>query len=198
MQIFPEKPDKTFWNNLYEQGITGWDIGYIATPIKEYFAQVEDRSKKILIPGAGNGHDVAYLFQQGFRNTCILDFAKKAIDNFKERIPDFPNEQIFFDNFFSHKGQYDIIVELTFLSSLHPKLREKYVAQMHQLLAPEGKLIGLLFDHHFDNEYPPFGGSLNEYQKLFENHFIINKMEPASNSIKPRQGRELFFNLTKR
>ncbi len=198
MEVFPDSPDKNFWNKLYNQGLTGWDIGYIATPIKEYFTQVKDKNKKILIPGAGNGYDVEYLFQQGFSNTFILDFAEKAIQNFKERIPGFPPEQIIFDDFFKHNTQYDIIVELTFLSSIHPKLRVKYVEKVHELLVPNGKLIGLLFNHHFNSEYPPFGGTEKEYTQLFEQYFVINKMEIAYNSIEPRQERELFINLTKR
>jgi len=94
MEGFSEKPDNKFWNNLYKIGVTGWDIGYIATPIKEYFAQITDKNLKILIPGAGNGYDVEYLYQQGFKNVFILDFAEKAIQNFKIRISQFPDEQI--------------------------------------------------------------------------------------------------------
>ncbi len=198
MKSFPEKPDKQFWNNLYLSGTTGWDIGYIATPIKEYFDQVSDKSKKILIPGAGNSYEAEYLFQHGFKNIFILDFAEKVIQNFKLRVPNFPDNQIIKGDFFEHNGQYDIIVELTFFSSLHPKLRTKYVNKMHKLLKPKGKLIGLLFNHLFNNSFPPFGGSIEEYQNLFSNKFIINIMEIAYNSIKPRQGRELFINYSKK
>jgi hypothetical protein len=69
---------------------------------------------------------------------------------------------------------------------------------MHSLLKPKGKLIGLLFNHHFNNSLPPFGGTIEEYQELFNNKLIINKMEVAYNSIKPRRGRELFINCSKR
>ena len=198
MKDYPEKPDKNIWNHLYKSGTTGWDIGYIAPPIKSYFDQVEDKSLQILIPGAGNAYDVEYLFRKGFKNTFILDFAEKAIQNFKTRVPEFPREQIIFNDFFQHKGQYDIIVELTFLSSLHPKLRTEYIVKISELLKPGGKLIGLLFNHHFNNSFPPFGGSYEEYSALFQKKFTINTMEIAHNSIQPRQGRELFVNLSKK
>jgi hypothetical protein len=63
---------------------------------------------------------------------------------------------------------------------------------MHELLAPNGKLVGLMFNDALNADKPPFGGNKEEYQKLFEDTFDIKKMEPCYNSIKPREGRELF------
>lgn len=198
MSKYPEKPSPEFWNNLYKSGSTGWDIGYIATPIKEYFSQLTRKNYQILVPGAGNGYDVGYLYQQGFSNVFLLDFAQEAINNFKKSFLYFPESQIICGDFFKHHGQYDFIIELTFLSSLNPDLRNKYVEKMSELLKPGGKLIGLLFNHHFNSEFPPFGGTLEEYSKLFSKYFVINRMELAYNSIKPRLGRELFINLSKK
>jgi thiopurine S-methyltransferase len=69
---------------------------------------------------------------------------------------------------------------------------------MYQLLKSGGKLIGLLFNHEFRFEGPPFGGTQDEYKVLFEPFFKIKKMEIAHNSIKPRAGRELFIILQKK
>jgi len=189
--------DSGYWQNSYVEGKTGWDIGYIATPIKEYFDQLQDKSLKILIPGAGNAHEVEYLYVNDFNNTFLLDFASNSINNFLERVPSFPNEQIICENFFHHKGKYDLIVELAFFSSINPVIRESYVSKMFDLLNPGGKLVGLLFNHEFGHNFPPFGGTQQEYQKLFEPKFITQKMEIAYNSIKPRAGRELFILLKK-
>lgn len=195
---YPKNPSPEFWNKSYESGITGWDIGYIATPIKEYFSQLERKDYQIFIPGAGNGHEAGYLYEQGFINVTLLDFAEKALQNFKDKYPEFPDHQIIFKNFFDHKGQYDIIVELTFLSSLHPDLRVLYSKKVHKLLKPGGKLIGLLFNHHFNSEFPPFGGTKEEYLQIFSKYFEVKEMDLAYNSIKPSMGRELFINLIKK
>ena len=64
---------------------------------------------------------------------------------------------------------------------------------MHQLLKPNGKLVGLFFDFDGTESGPPFGGSIQEYKTLFENQFKINTLERSINSIKERQGKELFF-----
>jgi hypothetical protein len=65
---------------------------------------------------------------------------------------------------------------------------------MHQLLAPEGKLAGLLFDKEFEGG-PPFGGHQKEYRLLFAPLFKILRMEPCYNSIDSRKKSELFFIL---
>ena len=37
-----------FWNKRYLDKETGWDIGYVSTPIKEYFNQVKNKELKKL------------------------------------------------------------------------------------------------------------------------------------------------------
>ena len=193
-----DKLNSEYWQNRYLESKTGWDIGYITTPIKEYFDQLENKSIKILVPGAGNAYEIEYLHKNNFNNIFLLDFAEQAISNFKKRVPAFPVKQIINEDFFNHKGKYDLIVELAFFSSLKPNYRENYVTKMFELLKPKAKLIGLLFNHEFGNNHPPFGGTKKEYQKLFTDKFNINIMEIAYNSIKPRSGRELFINLERK
>ncbi len=194
----PEKEfNAAYWQNRYLEKKTGWDIGSISTPIKEYFDQLNDKSVKILVPGAGNAYEVEYLFNNNLNNVFLLDFASHSINSFLKRVSYFPDNQIVNQDFFQHNKKYDLIVELAFFSSLKPELREKYAAKMFDLLNPGGKLIGLLFNHEFGNPFPPFGGTKEEYQKLFKDKFHIRKMEIAYNSIKPRAGNELFIILEK-
>jgi hypothetical protein len=39
--------NKDFWNNRYIESKTGWDVGVITTPSKEYFDQLNDKTIKI-------------------------------------------------------------------------------------------------------------------------------------------------------
>lgn len=39
-----------YWNNRYLQHQTGWDIGTVSTPLKEYIDQLSDKQISILIP----------------------------------------------------------------------------------------------------------------------------------------------------
>jgi hypothetical protein len=69
---------------------------------------------------------------------------------------------------------------------------------MHKLLAENGKLVGLLFNHKFPHDHPPYGGTPEEYVKLFRPYFDFKTFDIAYNSIKPRKDRELFINLVKK
>ncbi len=187
-----------YWDNKYSSKQTGWDIGYVSTPLKEYFDKLKDKSIKILIPGAGKGWEAEYLYRNGFVNTFILDFSIEAVEEFKTRCHWFPENQVIIQDFFKHTNQYDLIVEQTFFSSLDTFHREKYASSMHSKLAENGSLVGLLFNHWFPFEGPPFGGDLEEYTKLFEPWFNFNIFETTTNSIKPRKGREFFIRFTRK
>ncbi len=194
----PDITKKQYWNNLYEQGKMGWDMGYVSPPLKDYFDQITDKTIKILIPGAGSSWEVEYLHNMGFTNVFLLDFAEKAVVNFKDRCPSFPENRIIYQDFFEHSEKYDLIVEQTFFSSFHPEHRLRFANKISDLLENKGKYMGLLFNHEFDFEGPPFGGTPEEYFKLFANKFETLKFETAYNSIRPRQGRELFILLRKK
>lgn len=188
---------KDYWENRYLTEETGWDIGYVSTPIKTYLDQLEDKSIMILIPGAGNAHEAEYAFKSGFKNTFIIDLSQKAIQNIKTRVPEFPDSQLIFGDFFDLEMKFDLILEQTFFCAIHPKLRSAYAKKMTELLKPSGKLVGLLFNATLNTDKPPFGGDPLEYQNYFEPYFDMAIFEAAHNSIPERANRELFikFNL---
>jgi len=187
------KIDKDYWEKLYEANTLGWDIGYISPPLKEYFNQLTNKSIKILIPGAGNGYEVNYLIEKGFKNTYYLDYSEGAINNFKEKFPKFPKENIIKEDFFKHNKKYDLIIELAFFTSIEPEYRNELAKKMYNLLNIKGKYVGLFFNHEFKLNKPPYGAMKETYLELMENLFKVKTLELANNSIKPRDGRELFF-----
>jgi hypothetical protein len=189
--------DSKYWDNKYAENSTGWNIGFISTPLKEYFDQLNNKKIRILIPGAGNAYEAEYLHEKGFDNVFILDWSEHAVDNFIERYPSFPAENIYIEDFFEHRGEYDLIIEQTFFCSVHPSKRQEYADKVYELLKPRGRLAGLLFDDPLYNERPPYGGSKKEYEQYFKKNFKFMVFETAYNSIKPRAGRELFINLEK-
>jgi thiopurine S-methyltransferase len=191
--MMKNKLDQKYWEERYANNKTGWNIGYPSTPIKDYIDQLEDKTQKILIPGAGNSFEAEHLWNLGFKNIYIIDIAKQPLDNFKGRVPDFPDHQLLHLDFFNLDSRFDLILEQTFFCALNTNLRTHYARHMHQLLKPKGKLAGLLFDFELTESGPPFGGSLPEYKSHFEQKFKIRTLEKSYNSIKERQGKELFF-----
>ena len=183
---------KEFWSDRYQNDNIGWDVGVVSEPLKAYFDQLTNKELKILIPGCGNGHEAEYLFKKGFKNVYLLDFANEPLINFKKRVVEFPSGQLHNEDFFKHEGKYDLIIEQTLFCAIDPKLRMNYAQKAKELLTKDGRLIGLLFEME-SNEHPPFGGERKEYLNYFNSFFDEVKIDSCYNSIKPREGRELFL-----
>lgn len=190
--------DASYWSNRFETNDTPWDIGYVSTPIREYIDQLTNKNIAILIPGCGNSYEAAHLLQNGFTNITLVDISPTLTNRLAEKFSNYIGKQlhIITGNFFDLKGQFDLIIEQTFFCALNPDLRKDYVSKMHELLKPGGKLVGLLFNRSFEGG-PPFGGSKEEYEKLFAEKFVIKTMEVCYNSIAPRSGTELFVIVRK-
>lgn len=184
--------NKDFWKNRYDTNQTGWDVGVITAPLKEYIDQLNNKNLKILIPGAGNSHEAEYLHHKGFTNVFVIDLVKAPLDNLLKRTPNFPKNNLLQGDFFELNDSYDLIIEQTFYCALQPDLRDNYVTKMAELLSTNGKITGVLFQFPLTEQGPPFGGSKKEYQNRFSELFHIKTLETSYNSIKPRQGMELF------
>ena len=183
-----------YWEQRYVDKNTGWDVGDVVPQWKAYFkdSTAIDKGKRILVPGAGLGHEVEYLHRVGFQDVHILDWSSSAIDSFQQRLPTFPKAHCHVGDFFEHSGQYDVIVEQTFFCAINPSLREQYVLAIDNLLAENGQWAAILFNTRFDGEGPPFGGSIDEYIDLFKGVFKELVVDENPISIEPRKGREVF------
>ncbi|PDS24772.1 methyltransferase domain-containing protein [Flavobacterium branchiophilum] len=188
--------DQNYWDLQYQSQATGWDLGSVSPPIQLYINQITNKNAKILIPGCGNAYEAAYLLEQGFTNITVIDIAPTLVQNLKDKFQNNPNITIILGDFFEHQGQYDFIIEQTFFCALPPMMRLQYIVKNHQLLSQNGKLVGLLFNKHFESG-PPFGGTLAEYESIFGHAFAFNVLENCTHSVAARAGNELFFECQK-
>ena len=194
--------DAAYWQARYVAGRDGWDTRGVTPPLRVYFDQLAVAAQpRILIPGAGRAYEAEYLHQLGCREVFVADIAPEALAALAARVRDFPAAHLLLADFFAlaNDPPYDLIVEQTFFCALDPGLRPTYARQCAHLLRPGGTLMGLLFDTDFGPvQEPPFGGSRKEYRAYFEPYFEFRHFETATNSLKPRQGRELFICLKKK
>lgn len=190
MRNIPSK-EAEYWNQRYRQKQTGWDIGHAAPALVEFAQHIANKNSAVLIPGCGNAYEAEALFTMGFHNITLLDIAPTLTEALRNRLKQTPIKVVTGD-FFTHEGQYDLILEQTFFCAIDPRRRSEYIKKMHELLTPGGLLVGLLFDRLFEDG-PPYGGSKTEYEMLLSPLFTIQKMESCYNSIAPRAGTELFF-----
>lgn len=188
--------DQIYWENQYQDGTIGWDLGEISPPIKSFIDHFANKEARILIPGCGNTYEAEYLLEQGFTSVTVIDIAPSLVDSLKKKFEGNSNIKVILGDFFEHDGQYDLIIEQTFFCALPPQMRERYVRKMHQLLAEDGKLAGLLFNREFE-QGPPFGGNQQSYKTLFGQAFFIASMEVATNSVPARANVELQFEFRK-
>ena len=190
--------DEQYWNDQYIANTTNWDLGEVSPPIKEYVNQLTNKNLRILIPGCGNTHEADYLLDNGFTNITVIDIAPALVNQLKNKHALNPNIKIILGDFFEHQGAYDLILEQTFFCAINPSLRESYVKKVKSLLAPNGKLAGVLFNREFEHQGPPFGGVEASYRKLFENDFELTEFSSCYNSHHKRAESELFVLLTKK
>ena len=189
--------EENYWTQRYEEARTGWDVGSATPPITSYLNQLIDKNIHILIPGAGNAYEAAYAWKNGFKNVTVLDISSIPLQQFAEKYPDFPKEQLVQEDFFAHQGTYDLILEQTFFCSFPPTKanRTKYATKIHELLCPKGTLAGVWFDFPLlegNMDKRPFGGTKEEYLSYLSPLLFCKVFERCTNSIPPRQGNELF------
>lgn len=189
-----------YWQQRYRDGYTGWDIGHISGAMRHIIDQLPEEAKdlQILIPGGGNGYEVAYLWNKGFKNVWLLDWALAPLEEFQNRHPDFPPSQLIHLDFFALTGEYDLILEQTFFCALNPDKRKDYVHKMNSLLSKEGILRGVLFQVPMFPDRPPFGGSVEEYRSLFGEIFEVVFFQDCAYSEPARLGTEVEFKVRRK
>lgn len=190
--------DQNFWNERYLLNETGWDLAQVSPPLKSYIDQLTNKNLRILIPGCGNSYEAEYLLQNGFTDITIIDIAPALVNRLKSKFQSNQNIKIILGDFFTHKAEYDLVLEQTFFCALNPELRKSYVEAMSDLLSEGGKLAGVFFNREFEIQGPPFGGTSTEYQTLFKDAFNFKTFEQCNNSFQKRADSELFVILEKK
>lgn len=182
--------DKAFWQQRYDENTTGWDIGQVSEPLKAYIDQLENKELRILIPGCGFGHEAKYLAESGFTNVSVIDLVDDAIRDLREN---YPAIRCITGDFFAlnENQSFDLILEQTLFCAIDPSLRDQYIQKVAELLVPDGKYVGVLFNREFEGG-PPFGGDTDEYWNYFDPRFTHFRISECYNSIPQRAGTEVF------
>ena len=184
----------SFWEQRYEKGESGWDLG-AETPV---FTAISEKLKpgKVCILGCGNGYDAISFSKKGFSVTAV-DFARTPINNLQiaARSLSLSIETIkkdIFDLIPDYSSQFDYIIEQTCFCAIDPRKRQQYSNLVHDLLKVGGKLIGLWMplDKDIIDGGPPFGVKENEIKKLFSTKWKIIEDCFPTQSIEARKGRE--------
>lgn len=182
------------WDEKYRTGEVFWNRGAPSPPMRQYL-QRHPVHGRTLVPGCGHGHEVALAVELGLDATG-LDIAPTGITAARALYPQLSARFVVGDLFDPPKemrGAFDVVLEHTCMSGLHPSLRTNYRRGIDLTLRPGGLLIGVWFinpDLDPGDEGPPFPFSVPDLTALFAEGYEIVADYVPDVAFSGREGRE--------
>src|SRR5262249_50811396 len=171
-----------------------WNKGAPSPPMKQYLERHAVRGRT-LVPGCGHGHEVSLAVQHELDATG-LDIAPTGIAEARKLYPQLQHRFVVGDLFNPPEemcGAFDVVLEHTCLSGLHPTLRADYRRGIDLTLRCGGLLIGVWFiNPELDpgEEGPPFPLSVPDLTALFADDYEIVEDYVPEVAFDTRVGRE--------
>ena len=182
------------WDEKYRKGEVFWNKGAPSPPMKQYLVRNPTRGRT-LVPGCGHGHEVALAVEHGL-DAIGLDIAPTGTAAARALYPHLAERFVtasLFDPPAEMHGAFDVVLEHTCLSGLHPSMRADYRRGIDQTLRRGGLLIGVWFinpDLDPGDEGPPFPLGVPALTALFADGYeIVDDYEPDV-AFESRVGRE--------
>ena len=182
------------WDEKYKAGNTRWEKGAPSPVLKQYLER-HPAQGRALVPGCGRGHEVALAVEQGL-DAIGLDIAPTAIAQAREKYPHLAERFVLGNLFDPPKpmhGAFDVVLEHTCMSGLHPSMRADYRRGIDLTLRPGGLLIGVWYinpDLDPGEEGPPFPFPEPELTALFAKGYEIVDDYVPDVAFAGREGRE--------
>ena len=182
------------WDEKYQKGEVFWNKGRPSLPMKQYLERHPTHGRT-LVPGCGHGHEVLLAVEHGL-DAIGLDIAPTGIAEARALYPKLADRLIVGDLFnppAEMRGAFDVVLEHTCMSGLHPTLRANYRRGIDLTLRPGGRLIGVWFinpDLDPGDEGPPFPFSVPDLTALFADGYEIVDDYVPDVAFSGREGRE--------
>jgi len=117
--------DKNYWETRYQESDTGWDLGKVSPPIKQYIDTLQNKDSRILIPGCGNTYEAEYLLMNGFTNVTVIDIAPTLVAHLQNKFKDNPSISVLLGDFLNLRENTILLLNKLFLcfrSNIEKKL----------------------------------------------------------------------------
>ena len=188
------------WSQKYLDQETGWELGKTNPIFPELELPWSDSNEiKILVPGAGRGHDAQFFESKGYQVEA-LDFSPQAKSEFHRLYPESKVKyhcEDLFKFLKSSPESFDGILEHTIFCAIDPKRRKEYIERIFQAIKPGGFYLGAFLVRSAVGG-PPFGCTQWEIRERLSPYFDFKFWEISPYSIKVRQHKELAFIAKKR
>ena len=190
------------WEADYQRGTDGWDLGGPTPVLKRLIASNRFAPGRLIVLGAGRGHDAREFSRNGFKVTAV-DFSEFAAEQMHKLAQlDAPIEILQQDIFTLSEelnSSFDYVLEYTCFCAIDPKRRGEYAELINRLLKPKGVYIDLAFPLNGRKGGPPFAVTEAEIFKLFgDKSFELFSREKPKDSVKPRRHAEELFIFQKK
>jgi len=182
------------WEEIYRKGEVFWNKGAPSPPMKQYLERHAVHGHA-LVPGCGHGHEVALAVEHGLDATG-LEIAPTGVTEARAQFPHLAERFVegdLFDPPEEMRGAYDVVLEHTCMSGLHPTLRADYRRGIDLTLRRGGLLIGVWFinpDLDPGDEGPPFPFSVPDLTALFADSYEIVEDYVPDVAFSTRVGQE--------
>lgn len=168
-------PNKEFWEQRFAAGDTPWDRGTSSPQLAAWIASGALKACRILVPGCGSGYEVADLALAGFEVTG-LDYADAAVERTHAHLQNAQVDATLVQAdalTWRPDRPFDAVYEQTCLCALYPDQWLAYAEQLHQWIAPNGKLFALFVQWLRPGaaagfiQGPPYHCDINAMRALF-------------------------------
>lgn len=187
--------DPSSWDAIYAEGGDKWTLERAPGVLEQLIEGVSER-QRVLVPGAGHGHD-AFAWARAGHEVVALDFAPRALESMRRRASELgvPIEALEADVTAppaSLRGRIDLVWEQTCLCALQPEDRRPYLEAMATVLRPRGSMVALLWNHGMEGG-PPFDMTPVLVERLVTGLFSIRKRERVEDSLSTRASQYLWW-----
>jgi SAM-dependent methyltransferase len=142
-------PDSVAWNNHYVAGRTPWDLG---RPHPELQRRLDRDSGlgtgvvgRVVVPGAGNGHDAVALAHAGWSVTAV-DVADAVEGRLTSVLEPHDGRVIIADALdVDDREPFDLVFDHTFFCAIDPDRRPDFGSLCRRVLAPGGSVVSIVF-----------------------------------------------------
>lgn len=189
------------WEQRYREGRARWDLG---GPAPALVRAIQERpappALRVLVPGAGFGHDALAWARAGHRVTSV-DVAPSAVEGLRRMAAraGLGVDARLADLFAlppAWGSAFDLVWEQTCFCAIPVERRLDYVRALAEALVPGGTYLGLFWNHGQPGG-PPFDIAWPDVRGLFLGRFAEERVLAVPDSV-PGRSHETLVTLRRR